>query len=189
MIGTSAHGHTYPGATVPFGMVQLSPDTRLGTWDGCSGYHYSDPAILGFSHTHLTGTGCGDLGDIRVTPLSLSRRPPGRSPTRTATTCDSRTSRKRPARVITACSFDEPKILVELTATAHAGMHRYTFPAGKPGWLVIDLARGINNQPVEGSIVMESKQVISGYRRSKGWAADKTYYFVAEFSQPFDTMF
>ena len=64
------HGHTYPGATVPFGMVQLSPDTRLETWDGCSGYHYSDPAILGFSHTHLSGTGCADLGDIRFTPLS-----------------------------------------------------------------------------------------------------------------------
>src|ERR1039457_3286454 len=70
MVGTDAHGHVYPGATVPFGMVQLSPDTRLETWDGCSAYHYSDKAILGFSHTHLSGTGCGDLGDIRFTPLS-----------------------------------------------------------------------------------------------------------------------
>src|ERR1022692_4254129 len=66
MVGTDAHGHTYPGATVPFGMVQLSPDTRTGTWDGSSGYHYDDPVILGFSHTHLTGTGVGDLGDILV---------------------------------------------------------------------------------------------------------------------------
>ncbi len=70
MVGTAEHGHTYPGATVPFGMVQLSPDTRLETWDGCSAYHYSDSAILGFSHTHLSGTGCSDLGDIRFTPLS-----------------------------------------------------------------------------------------------------------------------
>ena len=68
MVGTAEHGHTYPGATVPFGMVQLSPDTRLESWDGCSAYHYSDSAILGFSHTHLSGTGCSDLGDIRFTP-------------------------------------------------------------------------------------------------------------------------
>ena len=68
LVGTDAHGHTYPGATVPFGMVQLSPDTRTGTWDGSSGYHYDDPVILGFSHTHLTGTGVGDLGDILIMP-------------------------------------------------------------------------------------------------------------------------
>src|SRR6185503_5994688 len=68
LIGTDAHGHVYPGATVPFGMVQLSPDTRDHGWDGCSGYHYSDSSILGFSHNHLTGTGCGDLGNILLMP-------------------------------------------------------------------------------------------------------------------------
>jgi predicted alpha-1,2-mannosidase len=187
MIGTSAHGHVYPGATVPFGMVQLSPDTRLGTWDGCSGYHYSDPAILGFSHTHLSGTGCGDLGDIRVTPLAGS---PSDWPKTDKDGYHLRFSHERETASpgYYRVQLDEQKILAELTATAHAGMHRYTFPAGKPGTLVIDLARGINSQPVEGSIVVESKQVISGYRRSKGWAADKTYYFVAELSQRVNTM-
>src|ERR1044072_3597307 len=71
MIGTGGHGHTFPGATVPFGMVQLSPDTRIdGSWDGCSGYHYSDSVIYGFSHTHLSGTGCSDYGDIVVMPFT-----------------------------------------------------------------------------------------------------------------------
>src|SRR5258708_9425759 len=70
MGGTDGHGHTYPGATMPFGFVQLSPDTRTGGWDGCSGYHYSDSAILGFSHTHLSGTGIGDLGDVLLMPVS-----------------------------------------------------------------------------------------------------------------------
>jgi predicted alpha-1,2-mannosidase len=184
MIGTSAHGHTYPGATVPFGMVQLSPDTRLGTWDGCSGYHYSDPAILGFSHTHLSGTGCGDLGDIRITPLAGS---PSDWPKADKDGFHLRFSHEHETASpgYYSVQLQDPKILAELTATAHAGMHRYTFPAGKPGALVIDLDRGISNQPIEGSIVMESKRVISGYRRSKGWAADKTYFFVAEFSQPF----
>ena len=185
MIGTSAHGHTYPGATVPFGMVQLSPDTRLGTWDGCSGYHYSDSAILGFSHTHLSGTGCGDLGDIRLTPLTGSSSgdwpKADKDGYHLRFSHDQETASPGYYRV----QLQEPKVLAELTATAHAGMHRYTFPVGKAAWLVIDLARGISNQPIEGSIVMESKTVISGYRRSKGWAADKTYFFVAEFSQPF----
>jgi predicted alpha-1,2-mannosidase len=183
MIGTSAHGHTYPGAAVPFGMVQLSPDTRLGTWDGCSGYHYSDPAILGFSHTHLTGTGCGDLGDIRITPVVPPPAAGGKDGFRCRFSHADEVARPGYYRVL----LQDPAVQVELTATAHAGFHKYTFPAGKHASLVFDLARGISNQPVEGSVTVEKKTVLSGYRRSKGWAADKTYFFVAEFSRPFDS--
>ena len=184
MVGTDAHGHVYPGATVPFGMVQLSPDTRLETWDGCSGYHYSDKAILGFSHTHLSGTGCGDLGDIRITPLS------GNSPTegeRRLPPPVLALQRNGAARLLQRL-LDDTKIKAELTATAHAGLHRYTFPADKPAHLVLDLARGISNQAVEGSCRDESTTVLHGYRRSHGWAADKTFYFVAKFSRPCDRL-
>jgi predicted alpha-1,2-mannosidase len=182
LIGTAEHGHVYPGATVPFGMVQLSPDTRLHTWDGCSGYHYSDKAILGFSHTHLSGTGCGDLGDIRVTPIS------GDVPKSKKDGIHQKFSHDNEQATpgYYSVTFNDPQIKAELTATAHAGFHRYTFPKEKTARLIFDLARGISNDAVEGHLVVEKNTVISGYRRSKGWAKDKTYYFVAEFSRPFD---
>ncbi|MBN2577993.1 MAG: GH92 family glycosyl hydrolase [Pirellulales bacterium] len=183
LIGTNAHGHVYPGATVPFGMVQLSPDTRLGTWDGCSGYHYSDPAILGFSHTHLSGTGCGDLGDIRVTPLS-GEVAPAKDGYRLAFSHENEKARPGYYSVV----FSNPKIKAELTAMARAGFHRYHFPEGQPAHLAFDLARGIMNNPAECEFKAESNTVVSGYRRSHGWAADKTFYFVAEFSRPFDAV-
>jgi predicted alpha-1,2-mannosidase len=185
MIGTSAHGHVFPGATVPFGMVQLSPDTRIETWDGCSGYHYSDKTILGFSHTHLSGTGCPDLGDIRVIPLSgdlqaVKKKAHLAQPFSHA----DETAKPGYYEVL----LGDSKIKVELTATAHAGFHRYTFPADRPACLVFDLDRGIGSQTEESVATVESDTVIVGYRHSHGWAADKTYYFVAEFSQPFDTI-
>jgi predicted alpha-1,2-mannosidase len=181
MIGTAEHGHVYPGATVPFGMVQLSPDTRLETWDGCSGYHYSDHDILGFSHTHLSGTGCGDLGDIRVTPLDSSRTPAKQKDGyHAAFSHDDETARPGYYSVV----LKDPKIKVELTASAHSGFHRYTFPADASPQLVFDLDRGISNRAAEGSFTMESPTIVSGYRRSHGWAADKTFYFAAEFSRP-----
>ena len=190
MIGTAEHGHTYPGATVPFGMVQLSPDTRLETWDGCSGYHYSDAAILGFSHTHLSGTGCADLGDIRVIPLTkkelgLKSISDYKMPFSHASDYKMPFSHaKEMARPgYYSVELDEPKVKVELTATAHAGFHRYKFPADGPARLVFDLCRGISSRPAEGRAVWENPRVVSGYRRSNGWAADKTFYFVAEFSR------
>ncbi|MEN6449148.1 MAG: hypothetical protein ABFC96_01530, partial [Thermoguttaceae bacterium] len=138
MIGTGGFGHTYPGATAPFGMVQLSPDTRLDTWDGCSGYCHADRTILGFSHTHLSGTGCPDLGDIRLIPQNGPKgkidadayRPLGFS------------HADETARPGYYCVLaGDPKIKVELTATAHAGLHRCTFPAGRPAAIVFDLER------------------------------------------------
>lgn len=183
LIGTGGHGHVYPGATVPFGMVQLSPDTRLDTWDGCSGYHESDKTILGFSHTHLTGTGCADLGDVRVTPLS------GKIPDQQVRGYPQAFSHadEKASPGYYGVIFSESKIKAEVTATAHAGLHRYTFPKGKPAHLMFDLGRGIASDPVEGCLTVEKNTVVSGYRHSKGWANDKTFFFVAEFSRPFDT--
>lgn len=185
LIGTSAHGHTYPGATVPFGMVQLSPDTRLETWDGCSGYHGSDSAILGFSHTHLSGTGCADLGDIRVTPLSGPMQAP-KHKDGYHLRFSHRDETARPGYY--SVLLGDPQIKAELTATAHVGFHRYTFPIDKPTHLIFDLERGIGSPPVEAYVEVDSPTSIRGYRRSTGWAADKTFYFAAEFSRPFKSL-
>jgi predicted alpha-1,2-mannosidase len=192
MVGTSGHGHTFPGAIVPFGMVQLSPDTRgipglqtkdpLWMWDGSSGYHYSDDAILGFSHMHFSGTGCPDLGDFRFMPIS-GELPPAKAWNTYRAKFSHADETARPGYY--SVVFKDPAIKVELTATARAGLHRYTFPAGSPQHLIVDLARGIGNQPIAGRLVLESDARISGSRRSAGWAKDKTYFFVAEFSRPF----
>ena len=181
MVGTDAHGHVYPGATIPFGMVQLSPDTRLETWDGCSGYHYSDKAILGFSHTHLSGTGCADLGDIRITPIDAAH--PAKKE-KDGYHCEFSHDQETARPGYYCVTLKDPKIKVELTAAPHAGFHRYTFPADVAAELVFDLDRGIGSPVAEGSFVMESPSLISGYRRSNGWAADKTFYFVARLSRP-----
>ena len=185
MIGTSAHGHTYPGATIPFGMVQLSPDTRFETWDGCSGYHYSDKAIYGFSHTHLSGTGCADLGDIRIVPRcgGLQKNDEQAYASQSFSHSDE-TARPGYYSVL----LGDPKIKAELTATAHAGFHRYTFPSDQPASLLVDLDRGIGSQTEQGVVTIESTDTIAGSRHTHGWAADKTFYFVAKFSQPFGTI-
>ena len=186
IVGTATFGHTYPGATVPFGMVQLSPDTGLSGWEHCSGYHYEDKAILGFSHNHLSGTGCPDLGDIRITPLGSTLPPQNKEGYLCPFSHKDEIARPGYYRVL----LQNPKVKVELTAAAHTGFHKYSFSGGEPATLVFDLVRGIANDPVdvalEGAVVMEKDNVLSGYRRSKGWAADKTCYFVAEFSRPFD---
>src|SRR6185437_12105241 len=126
-IGTAGHGHTFPGAIVPFGMVQLSPDTRLTGWDGCSGYHYSDSIIYGFSHTHLSGTGISDYGDILLMP-TISRAHTSRFQHKNETATPGYYSVK----------LDDDNILVELSTTARVGMHRYTFPATDKADVVLD---------------------------------------------------
>lgn len=187
MIGTAEHGHVYPGATVPFGMVQLSPDTRDNTWDGSSGYHYSDGSILGFSHNHLTGTGCADLGNILLMPtVGDLKLTPGRSPG------DGYRARFSHAEEISRPGYysvllPDYNVKVELTATARAGFHRYTFPATTAGHVVVDLQHGIGNKVTEAQLSIENNHTASGYRKSNGWGGDKTYYFVMEFSRPFDS--
>src|ERR1022692_434732 len=187
MIGTDAHGHVYPGATVPFGMVQLSPDTRDNTWDGSSGYHYSDTSILGFSHNHLTGTGCPDLGNIMLIPtVGDLKLVPGDKPGdgyRTSFSHDNELSRPGYYEVF----LPDYQVKVELTAAARAGFHRYTFPATTNGHVVVDLQHGIGNNVREAQLTIENDHTASGYRRSDGWGGGKVYYFVMEFSRPFDT--
>ena len=187
MIGTDAHGHVYPGATVPFGMVQLSPDTRDNTWDGSSGYHYSDTSILGFSHNHLTGTGCPDLGNILLMPtVGALKLTPGAQPGDGYRARFSHTDEvSRPGYY--SVLLPDYQVKVELTATARAGFHRYTFPATSEGHVIVDLQHGIGNTVTEAQLTIENGQTASGYRRSDGWGGGKVYYFVMEFSRPFDS--
>ncbi|HWH70175.1 MAG TPA: GH92 family glycosyl hydrolase, partial [Candidatus Sulfotelmatobacter sp.] len=178
------HGHAYPGAIVPFGMMQLSPDTPIQGWDGCSGYHYTDSAIRGFSHTHLAGTGCGCLGDILVMPtvgeVQLEAGSPGKG----------YTSRFSHADELAVPGYyrvllQDPQVLAELTATIRCGLHKYTFPATDNAHIVLDLVHGIGNDAVEATINVENNTTISGSRISNGWGGRRAIYFVMQFSKPF----
>jgi predicted alpha-1,2-mannosidase len=180
MVGTADHGHTYPGATVPFGMVQLSPDTPIQGWDGCSGYHYSDSSIVGFSHTHLSGTGAGCLGDILLMPTvgEVKFNP---DHYKSAFSHDREHATPGDYRVF----LDDPKVAVELTATARCGFHKYTFPAAESANIVLDLDHGIGSKTVETSITVENDTTVSGWRDSDGWGGRRAVYFVIQFSKPF----
>ena len=140
-IGTGGHGHTFPGATVPFGMVQLSPDTRLTGWDGCSGYHYSDHIIYGFSHTHLSGTGISDYGDILLMPTTGEIHfdaAPDEPDRGYASRFSHQNETAHPGYY--SVKLDDDNILVELTATTRVGFHRYTFPKTDRANIILDLA-------------------------------------------------
>ena len=180
-IGTSGHGHTYPGATLPFGMVQLSPDTRLTGWDGCSGYHYSDSAIFGFSHTHLSGTGISDYGDIlfmparRFAPIIATAQP--------KYSAKFAHNNETAEAGYYAVKLDDG-IRVELTTTARAGFQRYTFPADSQEPIVI-LDLGHRDKLLESELRVIDNRRIEGFRRSTAWAKNQIVYFAAEFSKPF----
>ncbi len=186
VVGTDAHGHAYPGATVPFGMVQLSPDTPLQGWDGSSGYHYSDSAIVGFSHTHLSGTGCGCLGDVLLMPTVgmayLDAGSPGQG-------YSSRFSHDQEHATPGYYSvfLKDPRVTVELTATARCGFHKYIFPESDQAHIILDLVHNVGNDPVDASLKVESNDTISGYRISNGWGGRRAVYFVMQFSKPFDS--
>ena len=185
MIGTAEHGHVYPGATVPFGLVQVSPDTRDGTWDGSSGYHYSDGSILGFSHNHLTGTGCADLGNVLLMPtVGALKLTPGANPGEGYRARFSHNDESaRPGYY--SVFLPDYKVKVELTATTRVGFHRYTFPATGDAHVIVDLQHGVGNGVTDSQLTIEDDHTASGYRRSDGWGGDKIYYFVMEFSKPF----
>jgi predicted alpha-1,2-mannosidase len=184
LVGTDAHGHAYPGATVPFGMVQLSPDTPLQGWDGSSGYHYSDSAILGFSHTHLSGTGCGCLGDVLLMPtvgeLHLDAGSPGNGYA-SRFSHEQETATPGYYRVF----LEDPKVTAELTATLRCGFHKYQFPATDQAHIILDLVHNIGNDTVEASLKVEGNDTISGRRVSNGWGGRRMIYFVMQFSKPF----
>ena len=188
-IGTGGHGHTYPGATLPFGMVQLSPDTRKDSWDGCSGYHYSDDFILGFSHTHLSGTGVGDYGDIRFVPsVGQLQFTPGSSENPDSG-YGSRFSHNNEKATPGYYSVQlDNGIDVELTTTQRAGFHSYKFPKSHNSHILIDLIESVVSEKIiEAEIKFISDHEVLGYRRTKAWAADQFVYFYATFSQPFKT--
>lgn len=174
-IGTGGHGHVFLGANVPFGAVQLGPAQITRGWDWCSGYHYSDSLIIGFGHMHLSGTGIGDLGDIAFLP------------TFDAKTYTERFSHDaeyvRPGYYTVRLA--DSKILVELTATQRAGMHRYTYPlSSKQPLLKLNLKQGIGwDKMTKCQLTQENPTTVSGYRLSEGWAKDQRVYFVAEFSR------
>jgi predicted alpha-1,2-mannosidase len=177
-IGTDAHGHTYPGATLPFGMVQLSPDTRLGGWDGASGYHYSDSVIYGFTHTALNGTGVGDYGDILLMPSI------GEPSVININYLSSFQKKNELAKAgYYSVILDKPNVLAELTATTRVGYHRYTFPASKEANIIIDLEH--RDKVTDSWIEFVSETEIRGLRRSSNWANDMVWYFHMEFSKPF----
>lgn len=163
LVGTGGHGHTYPGATVPFGFVQVSPDTRTEGWDGCSGYHYTDKTILGFSHTHLSGTGCPDLGDLLIMPVTGELEGSLEAKRfRSEFSHERETAQPGYYRV----RLDKYGISAELTATAHGAMHRYFF--NKPPHLLVDLVHGLASKPLEASLKVESATRVTGFRRSGG---------------------
>ena len=176
-IGTGGNGHTFPGATMPFGMMQLSPDTRLTGWDGCSGYHYSDHIIYGFSHTHLSGTGISDYGDILLMPtvgkVSLSNRV-------YASGFSHQNETARPGYY--SVKLDN-KVSVELTTTLRAGLHRYTYPATDQARIILDLTH--RDRVLDSGLRMTGGTTFVGWRRSQSWARDQIVYFAGEFSQPF----
>ncbi len=185
-IGTGGHGHTFPGATLPFGMVQLSPDTRLTGWDACSGYHYSDNIIYGFSHTHLSGTGISDYGDILLMPMAgapnLDALVAGKTDKGYASPFSHRREKASPGYY--SVLLDDGNIKAELTTTNRVGFHRYTYPGGTRPNIILDLVH--RDSVLDSSLRIIDATHIEGYRRSTAWAKDQIVYFVAEFSQPFE---
>jgi len=176
-IGTGGHGHTFPGATMPFGMLQLSPDTRLTGWDGCSGYHYSDHLIYGFSHTHLSGTGISDYGDILLMPTVGKLSPNNRD---YAAGFSHRAETARPGYYSVKLDND---VFVELTTTPRAGLHRYTYPATDQADIILDLTH--RDRVLDSGLKITGGTTFVGWRRSQSWARDQIVYFAGEFSQPF----
>lgn len=191
-IGTGGHGHTFPGATVPYGMVQLSPDTRTFGWDACGGYHHSDSSIIGFSHTHLSGTGISDLGDFLFMPFSgQARLVPGtpENPDEGYRSRFSHTSEKAEPGYYSVL-LDDDSIQAELTATLHVGFHRYRFNQDKEKGIIIDLSHTIypdHNPSLEFRIISNTE--IAGYKGSGGWAKEQHTWFHAKFNRPFSCVF
>ncbi|MCP3996031.1 MAG: glycoside hydrolase family 92 protein [bacterium] len=200
LIGTDDMGHTYPGATAPFGLVQLSPQTDLVPYsfgEGynpeayryCSGYQYSDRTIVGFAHTHFNGTGHSDLGDLLVMPtVGALQLEPGTADEpglgyRSHFSHERETAKPGDYRV----TLDDYGIEVELTATERVGLHRYTFPESEDAHLILDLTANIYDYPgktVWSSVRMESDTLLTGWRHTSGWARSRLLYFAVEFSKP-----
>jgi predicted alpha-1,2-mannosidase len=182
-IGTGGHGHTYPGATLPFGMMQLSPDTRLDGWDGCSGYHYSDSYIYGFSHTHLSGTGISDYGDVLLMPTNkqiFNNGADGKEGYRAHFSHDNEIAEPGYYKV----HLDSTDIDVELTVSKRSGIHKYQFPSSENQYVILDLEH--RDKVLDAKIDKISNTEIVGYRHSEAWAKDQRLFYAIKTSHPFN---
>jgi predicted alpha-1,2-mannosidase len=184
-VGTGGHGHTYPGAVMPFGMIQLSPDTRLDGWDGCSGYHYSDDTIFGFSHTALSGTGVSDYGDLLIMPFS--GQPCLTNGTIPGDICSYASPFKKKSEVATPGYYgvylDKPGVKAELTASFRSGIHRYTWSKQTRAGFIIDLNH--RDQTFKTELRILNDTTITGCRISSAWAKEQHHYFAIRLSKPF----
>lgn len=193
-IGTGGEGHTFPGATVPFGMVQLSPDTRIqprkDAYGWAAGYRHDDTSIVGFSHTHFSGTGHSDLGDVLVMPVAgdtvpLERGDPAKPGSGYTATFSHDDERAEPGYY--AVTLRDRGIRAELTATARVGVHRYAFPAGKRAHVLVDLRTSMYDYPGKVSwsrLRLRPDGTLTGFRETRGWAPGRQLYFAMRFSQP-----
>ncbi len=190
-IGSGGHGHVFVGANVPFGMVQVGPVNVSQGWDWCSGYHDSDSTVIGFAHTHLSGTGCGDLLDVALMPVV------GRDLRYERGRLDSVGSglwsyADRSREIVRPGYYSVPLtrygVLAEMTSTSRAGFHRYTFPASDESAIVIDLQNGGGDLAVDFGMEVRGDRRITGHRHSKGWADNQKVYFVIDFSRPFESL-
>jgi predicted alpha-1,2-mannosidase len=194
-VGTKNMGHTYPGATTPFGMVQLSPETDIqpmfnddgsynrDTYRYCSGYQYGDSTIIGFSHTHFSGTGHSDLGDFLIMPVVDE---PGLEPDEYRSGFSHDNEHAEPGYY--SVSLDDHGILAELTVSDRVGYHRYTFPDAGLSRIVLDLVHNIyqyDDKNVWTFVRVENDSLVTGYRQTKGWARTRVVYFAMKFSRPF----
>ena len=186
-IGTGFHGHVFLGANVPFGAVQLGPVNITEGWDWCSGYHYSDSTIIGFSHTHLSGTGIGDLGDIllmpAVGPVKTQKGRLGDYESGYYSLFSHEDENAKPGYY--SVNLERYNIKAELTATERVGFHQYTFPSSDDAKIIFDLKQGIGwDKSTDAMIRQLNDTTIAGYRYSTGWAKDQRVYFTAVFSKP-----
>ncbi|MCC7521878.1 MAG: GH92 family glycosyl hydrolase [Flavobacteriaceae bacterium] len=177
-IGTGGHGHTFPGATVPYGMVQLSPDTRIdGSWDGCSGYHFSDSYIYGFSHTHLNGTGVSDYGDILLMPgMGI----PSFDPKQYGSNFQHKNEKAEAGYY--SVVLDKNDIEVALTTSERVGFHQYTFHKDGNAFIILDLNH--RDMLIEGEVIIKDSKTLLVKRRSKAWAQNQYIFAEIKFSVP-----
>ena len=185
-IGTGGHGHTYPGASAPFGMVQLSPDSRLEGWDGCGGYHYSDSIIYGFSHTHLSGTGVSDYGDVLLMPVTgellLNNGADGNPGYSSRFSHENEEAKPGFYQVF----LEDYKINVELTVSERVGFHKYIYPTNQRAKLILDLEH--RDKLLDYKIEVVDSNTLKGIRYSDNWARTQKVYFYMQLSSPFESI-
>ena len=185
-VGTAYNGHTFPGAILPFGMVSASPETGVGDWQHCSGYHYDDSSIIGFAQTHMSGTGANDMGDILLQPVTGAPKFEEGSLENPDSGYRSRFSHA--SEVIHpgyySVNLDDYKVNCEVTVTDRCAFYRFTYPKALEAGIIFDMMHGNDSGVRDCMITYVDDRTVTGYRRSCGFVSDHTYYFCAKFSQP-----